>query len=91
VPVFCTVTDCAALVEPTVVLPKVRLEGLVVSVAVAPFAPVPVRLTVLGLLVALLVIVSVPVLVPVAVGWNVTFTVQLAPAAMLDPQVFVCA
>jgi hypothetical protein len=31
--------------------------------------------------------VSVPVAAPVAVGENVTPTVQLAPAAILDPQV----
>ena len=88
---FCTVTVCAALVEPTFVLPNVRLDGFVDSVADEALAPVPVRLTVDGLFVALLVIVSEPVRVPVVVGWNVTLTVQLAPAAMLDPQVFVCA
>jgi len=70
----------------------VQLSAWIVEVAliVVP-APVPVRLTVFGLELALLVIVSVPVRVPEAVGWNVTLTVQLAPAAMLEPQVFVCA
>jgi hypothetical protein len=43
--------------------------------------PVPVRLTVWGLLVALSVNVSVPVVLPVAVGVKTTFTVQLAPTA----------
>ena len=44
------------------------------------------RLTVWGLFAALSVNVSVPVAPPVAVGENVTPTVQLAPAAILDPQ-----
>src|ERR1700684_3898408 len=46
--------------------------------------PLPVRLTVAGLLWALLVTVSVPVRVPDAVGLNVTFTVQELPAATLE-------
>src|ERR1700733_13526847 len=50
---------------------------------VAPM-PLPVRLTVAGLLLALLVTVSVPVRVPDAVGLNVTFTVQELPAATLE-------
>ncbi len=40
--------------------------------------------------VALLETVSVPVRVPVALGWNVTLTEQFAPAAIDEPQVFVC-
>ena len=40
---------------------------------------------------ALLLMVRLPVLVPEAVGVNVTLTVQEPPAAMDDPQVFVCA
>ena len=53
--------------------------------------PVPVSEMVVGLLVALLVMVTAPVRVPVAVGVKVTFTVQLAPAAMELPQLLVCA
>ena len=53
--------------------------------------PVPVRLAVWGLLVALSVTVSVPVRVPVAVGVKVTLMVQLPPAATLVPQLLVCA
>jgi hypothetical protein len=53
--------------------------------------PVPVRLTVLGLFVALLVMVSVPVREPAAVGAKVTPTAQTAPTAMLVPQVLVWA
>ncbi len=37
------------------------------------------------------VTVTVPLRVPVAVGLKVTEIVQLAPAATLVPQVFVCA
>src|SRR5229473_7342641 len=53
--------------------------------------PVPVRLTVARPFVALLEIVREPVRVPAVVGVNVTLKVQLAPAARLVPQLFVCA
>jgi hypothetical protein len=46
-----------------------------------------VRFTLCGLFAAASVKVSVPVAAPVAVGENFTPTVQLAPAAMLVPQV----
>ena len=52
--------------------------------------PVPVRLAVCGLFVALSVTVRVPVRVPPAVGVNVTLMVQVSPAATLAPQLFVC-
>ena len=54
-------------------------------------APVPVRLTVCGLPVALSVTVMVPGWLPVAVGVKVTVMVQLAPAATEVPQVLVWA
>jgi len=53
--------------------------------------PVPARLTVCGLPVALSVMVIVPGRLPVAVGVNVTLMVQLAPAATELPQVLVWA
>ncbi len=56
-----------------------------------PMMPVPVRLTVWGLSLALSVIVRVPVRVPVAAGENVTLMPQFAPAATELPQVFVSA
>ena len=56
--------------------PKPSELGLAATVA-----PLPVRLTVRGLPAASSVIVSVPGLEPVAVGVNVTLTVQPAPAA----------
>lgn len=51
------------------------------------YLPVPARLTLCGLLAALSLKVSVPFTVPFAVGENVTPTVQLAPLAILVPQV----
>jgi hypothetical protein len=48
--------------------------------------PVPLKVTVCGLLLALSVIVNVPLTVPVAEGVNVTLIVQPPPAAMLAPQ-----
>ena len=54
-------------------------------------SPVPVRLIACGLTAASSVIVSVAVLAPGAVGVNVTLMVQLAPAATVEPQVFVWA
>src|ERR1039458_4710787 len=45
--------------------------------------PLPLRETVVGLLLALLVTVRVPVRLPDAVGLNVTVTVQEPPTAML--------
>lgn len=49
--------------------------------------PVPVRLTVCGLVIAVSVNVRTPAAEPSAAGVNVTPTVQLVPAAMLDPHV----
>jgi hypothetical protein len=51
--------------------------------------PVPVRLEVCGLLLALSLTFNVPVLVPVAVGLNTTLIVQLDLAARLVVQVVV--
>src|SRR5579863_842421 len=53
--------------------------------------PVPVRAMVCGLPVALSVIVIVPAWVPVLVGVDVTLMVQLAPAPITVPQLFVWA
>ena len=51
--------------------------------------PVPVRLAVCGLFLALSVMVRVPFRVPVAVGLKATLIVHLAPGATLVPQVLV--
>ncbi len=51
--------------------------------------PVPVRLTVWGLPVALSVRVTAAARVPLAAGVKVTLMVQLAPAATIAPQLLV--
>jgi hypothetical protein len=63
--------------------------GLALSVKLPAAMPVPVRVTVCGLIRPLSVIAMVPLRVPVTVGVNVTLIVQLAPAERLVPQVFV--
>jgi hypothetical protein len=87
-PVFVSVTVCAALVVPTFCPTNVRLVG---DKLTADAIPVPVRPTVWGLPLALSEIVMAPVRVPIAVGVNVTLIVQLPLAATDAPQVFVCA
>lgn len=76
----------ALLVEPTNVPPNVMLEGN----AVIANTPVPVKLTVCGLPLALSENVNVPLTVPATVGVNVTLVVHFAPAATELPHVFVC-
>jgi hypothetical protein len=66
-------------------------EKLIVPMVWAKATPVPLKLTLCGLPVALLVIVIAPVRVPATVGVKVTLIVQLAPAASVDPQVVVRA
>ena len=73
---------------PTAWLAKVRLPGETLATAAVP---VPVRLMVCGLPVALSVRVTAAVKEPLAAGVKVTLTVQLAPAATLAPQVLVWA
>src|SRR5438874_11997464 len=85
---FTTFTTCGVLLLPTFCAANVRLAGDTVNCGL-PDAPVPESDAVCGLLAAESVSVSVPVRVPAAVGVNVTFTVQLAPAAKLAPQLFV--
>ena len=68
---------------------KVRLIG--VKVTAGAVVPVPVRLTVCVLGLALSVTVRVPVRVPEAVGLKVTLIVQLASAFTEVPQVLVSA
>ncbi len=87
-PVFVSVTACAALVVLTCWFPNERLVGEKLT---AGTVPVPARLTFCGLLLALSVMVMAPVRVPVAVGVKVTLMVHLAPAATEMPQSLVCA
>ena len=85
-PVLVRVTDWAALEVPTALLVKVRLEGETLTDAAVP---VPERLTACGLPLALSEMESDAARLPAEEGVNVTLIVQLAPAATLDPQVFV--
>jgi len=80
---FVSVTVFAELVFPTGVLLKLRD----VAERVTGVLPVPLRLTVCGLFSALSVNISVPVAAPIDAGEKVTPTTQLAPAAILVPQV----
>jgi hypothetical protein len=73
------VTSFAALVVPTVWVANVSLVGE----RLMDTEPVPLRLTVCGLPVALSVNVNVPVSAPVLVGENATPTWHFAPAATL--------
>jgi len=76
----------AALVLPTATVPRFNeLADRVTGELEVP--PVPLRLTVCGLFPALSVKVSVPVAAPVAVGVNVTPTLQVARLATLVPHV----
>ncbi len=90
-PVLESVTDCAALVVPTVRLAKASEEAERLTTGAEAAAPVPVRLTDCGLPEALSVILRPPDRVPEAVGVNVTLMVQFAPAATELPQLLVCA
>ena len=73
---------------PTTWLANVRLVGEMLT---AGAVPVPLRLTLWGLPVALSARVMAAVRVPLAVGVKVTLIVQLTPAATLEPQLLVCA
>lgn len=80
-PVFVTVTAFDALEVPTFWRPKFKLLGTRLTTV-----PVPVRLTLCGLLIASSVKTTAAILFPVAVGLKVTATVQVAPAAKLLSQ-----
>jgi len=67
------------------------LAGVTATATTGTAAAVPVSATACGLEAALSVSVIAPVRVPEAVGVKVTEIVQLAFAARLAPQVFVCA
>jgi hypothetical protein len=80
-PLFDTVTVCAALVVPTAWLLNVNEVG---AIPIATATPVPVSVTVCGLPVALSVNVIVPLRTPADVGVNEIWNVHAGPpAAML--------
>ena len=78
-PVFVMVTLCEAEEVFVVTLPKLRLVGLIPSVKVAAI-PVPVRLTGVGEVGALLTMEMLPEAAPTAVGRNPTVIVVCCPA-----------
>jgi len=77
--VFVIVTLCAAEDVPVVTLPKLRLVGLMLSVRVAAI-PVPLRLTEVGEVGALLTIEMLPVAGPATVGRKAVVIVVCCPA-----------
>ena len=87
VPVFLTVTTCAAVVEPSAVDAKATLVGERETVWVSAAVPVPVKATVCGVPVALSATERLAVSAPTASGLNSTETVQVAAAANVVPQV----
>ena len=72
-------------------LPTVPLAVVALVITGAGATPVPVRLTLCGLPLALSVRMRAALRVPLAVGVKVTLIVQLPPAATLDPHVLVSA
>lgn len=62
-------------------------SGTMRQLANRTYFPVPERLTICGLVMALSAMFSTATRVPVAVGLNMTLTVQLVPAARVEPQV----
>ena len=80
-----TVTVFAALVVPTAWAENVKEAGENLSAAVPPPDPVPESATVCGLYATLFVRISAPVTLPLAVGWNVALSVQVALPASVAP------
>jgi hypothetical protein len=72
---------------PTVWWEKVKVGGEILTMVLA--VPVPVKLTVWVVGLALSVMVRAPVLVPAAVGRKITEMLQEAPAATLGLQLLV--
>ena len=83
VPEFDKVNGTGVLLVPRATVPKL-LEGG--DRAAAGWTPVPVNVTICGLVGSEFVMVSVPVITPVVVGVNLTLTRQLRPGARLVPQ-----
>jgi len=85
-PVLVMVTVCAAEIVPVVMLPKLRLVGLIPRVSVAAI-PDPLRLTDVGEVGALLTMEMLPEAVPTTVGENATVMVVCCPAFRLSGSV----
>jgi hypothetical protein len=85
VPVLVNATACAAVVMPTVSLPKLMLDGVRLMPGDAPM-PVSARTTCPAPDPTVYAITAVPVRGPVAVGVNVTLTLQEPPGATAPVQ-----
>ena len=88
VPLFVSVTVCAAVVAPITIFPKLRLVGLRLTAGTGGVTPVPDSAALSGLLEALVRKIRVADRAPKTVGMNVTLTAQLSPGPRLAPQVF---
>src|ERR1700704_6414186 len=75
-------TVAGTLLVPSAIEPKLKVMGNIVTGT----TPMPARLTICGLLLALSVIVTAAALAPTDVGTNVTVTLHIAPAAKVAPQ-----
>ena len=80
-----TMDDCGELSAFTATSPKLKLAGL--RLIASP--PVPLSAMVCGLFAALSLIETCPLSALLLVGANVTVTLHCAPAARLEPHVFV--
>jgi len=89
VPALVSVKLCAALVEPTVTLPKDAVDGVSAACGAVEFAPVPLNEAVWGEPAASSATATDALKLPAAVGPKVTEIVQFAPAARDALQVFV--
>jgi hypothetical protein len=88
-PVLVNVTVCAALVLPTAWLLKVSEVGL--RDTTGETMPVPLKVTVAGLLAASELMTTLPLRAPSTVGEKLTLMLQLAPTASVLLQVVVWA
>lgn len=88
-PVLVSLMVCTALVLPSAVAGKLIVVGLSATTGTAN--PVPLKLTVLGLLLASLVMTTLPLKGPTAVGAKVTLMLQLADGASVAPQEVILA
>jgi len=90
-PVLLKVTVSVELAVAPGSSPKARLAGATEAVVGAAVVPVPERLTVCGLPLALSLMLSEASQLPLAKGLNVILMVQLRPAGSKLPQVLPCS
>ncbi len=84
----CEVAEKLKVIEP---VPLMTVPKVLSAIKEYARTPVPESATVWGLLGSLSTMLKVPVRAPVAVGVNVTLTVQVVSEGTLVPQLLVCA